>query len=342
MPVENSTQPPASTGALVVHAGAAIVWFALAAMIAERVALELVNRFSPNQFSLAGLQPLLAALILLFLLIVGFSTLASISHHPRSMGEILGLPQRATARNEWLLGAAIGWGMAIIAVLPLLIARAFFVGFRTDSLAFTLIPFNLAAVAAVTLAEEITFRGTPFRNLINALGAARATIVMAILYALFHTIWGNGRLSAFLITFLAGVVLALGWLRTHGLWLPWGLHFAWNASIGILFGLPVTGNVDASTVIQSTAYGRNWLTGGAFGPEGGVVAVLALLVGMVVLLQTTRDYAWNYTHPEIIAAGYPMEPPPPPAHSAFVGDPLDPLIQIHPRTPESRPPGQEP
>ncbi len=42
---------------------------------------------------------------------------------------------------------------------------------------------------------------------------------------------------------LAGVLLSIAWLRTHGLWLPWGLHFAWNASLGILFGLPVSGDI---------------------------------------------------------------------------------------------------
>ena len=42
---------------------------------------------------------------------------------------------------------------------------------------------------------------------------------------------------------LAGVLLSIAWLRTHGLWLPWGIHFAWNASIGLLFGLPVRGDI---------------------------------------------------------------------------------------------------
>jgi hypothetical protein len=167
--------------------------------------------------------------------------------------------------------------------------------------------------------------------------------MLAFLYGLFHTLAGDGSFAAFLVTFLAGILLALGWLRTHALWLPWGVHFAWNVILGILLGLPVTGSVDGSTVIQSTTYGRSVFTGGSFGPEAGLYAAIGVLVAIVVLIRTTRGYEWDYTHPVIVPGGYPMDVPPPAAHTAMEQQAKQPtLVQILPTAPQGRSIGEEP
>jgi uncharacterized protein len=312
--------------------GTTLAWSIASQMLAVRSARGLTNRFNVD-----GLTPLLASLFLLFLLAVGFSLLVGIARRPVTVRELFGLPRRNTAKHEWLLGAAIGWGAAVLAVLPLALAGALSIGFWTESRAFGLLLINLAAVAAGSLAQEIIFRGYPFRCLIEAIGPTRATIISAALYGVAHTLAGGGSATAFLITCLAGVLLAVGWLRTHGLWLSWGMHFAWNASLGILFGLPVTGSVENSTVIQATAFGRRWFTGGDFGPEAGLLTALALTVGMIVLVRATRDYAWHYTHPVIVPGGYPMEARPPEAHVAMerqVQQAQEPqLVQILPAPP---------
>src|SRR5215469_226525 len=312
-----------------------MAWYVASQSLAARSARGLTNRFNAD-----GLRPLVASLFLLFLLAVGFSLLAAIARRPVSLRDLFGLPRRSTATREWLLGAAIGWGAAVLAVLPLALTGSLSIGFWTEPRAFGLMFINLAAVAAGTFAEEVVFRGYPFRCLIEATGPTRATVVLAALYSLAHTLTGNGSPAAFLLTFLAGVMLALGWLRTHGLWLPWGIHFAWNASLGILFGLPVTGSVDGSTVIQTTAHGRAWFTGGLFGPEAGLFTAVALTVAIILLIRATRDYAWDYTHPLIIPGGYPMDVPPPAAHAAMEQEAgrtqESPLVQILPATPQGR------
>jgi len=281
-------------------------------MLAARSARGLTNRFNVD-----GVAPLITSFFLLFLLAIGFSLLAGIARRPASVRELFGLPRRNTAKREWLLGAAIGWGAVVLSVLLLALAGSLSIGFWTEPRAFGLLLVNLAAVAAASLAEEVIFRGYPFRCLIEAVGPTRATVILAALYGLAHMLTGNGSATAFLLTSLAGVLLALGWLRTHGLWLSWGMHFAWNASLGILFGLPVTGSVENSTVIQSTAFGRRWFTGGDFGPEAGLLTAVALAIGIIVLVRATRDYAWHYTHPVIVPGGYPMEAPSPAAHAAL-------------------------
>lgn len=335
----DSTHPDRPSRALPIALFATgLAWFSSSGLLAARSARGLTNRFNVD-----SARPLLASIFLLFLLAVGYSLLATISRQALSLRKLLGLPQRATAGREWLLGAAIGWGAAVLSVLPLALTGSLSVGFWTERRAFGLIFVNLAAAAVGTLAEEVAFRGYPFRCLIDAIGPTRATVVVSLCYALYHTLLGGGGLEAFFLTLIAGILLALGWLRTHGLWLPWGLHFAWNASLGILFGLPVSGSVEGSTVIQSNAFGRVWFTGGEFGPEAGFFTAIALIVAIVMLIRTTRDYEWRYTHPTIIAGGYPMDVPPPPAHVAMEEQAKPPsLVQILPSTPQGRSSGQDP
>jgi hypothetical protein len=122
--------------------------------------------------------------------------------------------------------------------------------------------------------------------------------------------------------------------------------------MGILFGLPVSGITDFASIIETRAFGRPWLTGGDYGPEGAAITAIVLLIGIVVLVRITRDYAWHYTYVPIVAAGYPMEPAPPAAHVAMVqqaeqAEQARPaaavsLVQILPSTPQTRSAGEEP
>ncbi len=145
---------------------------------------------------------------------------------------------------------------------------------------------------------------------------------------------------------LSGILFSLAWLRTHGLWIGWGMHFAWNASLGVLFGLPVSGITDFSTLVQTRTFGPLWLTGGDYGPEGALFTAVVILIAIVVLVLVTRDYAWHYTHKPIVAAGYPMDAPPPAAHVAMEQQarpaPAASLVQILPATPQTRSVEDEP
>ncbi len=268
-------------------------------------------------FNLGPERYLLSATLFLFLLWVGFSLLQAISLGPVASREVLGLPKRPTARREWALGAAIGWGAMVVAVLPMALAGTLHVEFWTGFRAFELAAVNLVTLALAALAEEVAFRGFPFRRLIDAIGPVKATLVMAFLFGAMHLLNPDATWISTLITMLAGVLLSIAWLRTRGLWLPWGLHFAWNASMGVLFGLPVSGLVIFSTVVQTRAIGLGWLTGGDYGPEAALLTGVVLVGAMVVLVRTTRDYAWHYTYEAPVPGGYPMEAKPPAAHAAM-------------------------
>ncbi|HEY1741656.1 MAG TPA: CPBP family intramembrane glutamic endopeptidase [Granulicella sp.] len=307
-------------------------WFFASQTLAGRAAMGLSMRFN-----LSDERPLLAVAFLLFLLAIGFTFLQMIAHQSSSMREALGLPKRATAGREWGIGAAIGWGLVVLAVLPMALGGTLHIILWTAPRAFWLVVLNLAMLAVSALVEEVAFRGYPFRRLIEIVGPTWATILMSLLFGALHAFNPDATLISVLITMLAGVLLSIAWLRTHGLWLGWGLHLGWNASMGILFGLPVSGIVDFSSVVQTRAVGRTWLTGGDYGPEGALFTLLVLVIGIIVVVYATRDYAWNYTRKPIVAAGYPTDVPPPEAHTAMeqAAKPAS-LVQILPTTPQER------
>jgi membrane protease YdiL (CAAX protease family) len=310
----------------------AIVWFFASQSLAGRAATGLSVRFN-----LSDERSLLAVLFLLFLLAIGFSFLQMISHRDSSLREALGLPQRPTTAREWGIGAAVGWGLVVLAVLPMVIGGTLYVEFWTAPRAFWLVVLNLVTLALAALAEEVAFRGYPFRRLIEAMGPVKATVLMSVFFGALHAFNPAATWISVLITMFAGVLLSVAWLRTHGLWLPWGLHFGWNASMGILFGLPVSGIVDFSSVVQTRTIGPSWLTGGNYGPEGAFFTIIVLAVGIIALIRVTRDFAWDYTYKPIVAAGYPMDVPPPAAHTAMEQEskPAS-LVQILPSTPQNR------
>jgi hypothetical protein len=114
----------------------------------------------------------------------------------------------------------------------------------------------------------------------------------------------------------------------------------WAASTGALFGLPLGGDTSFSSVFDTRTIGPRWLTGGGYGPEGALFSIVLLLAAIPVLVRVTSDYAWSYTHPPIIPAGYDVTIPPPAAHVAMEqageSQPVNPasLVQILPAAPQ--------
>jgi hypothetical protein len=187
----------------------------------------------------------------------------------------------------------------------------------------------------MSLALELAFRGYLFLRLIAAIGPFAATVVLSFVYALLSTFRPNFTSLSVAVTFLMGVLFCTAYLRTHALWIGWGMHFAWNAAMGILMGLPVASDVTYSSLVTTNVSGPWWISGGVYGPEGAALTLLILLAALAVLYRMTRGYAWEYTHAPIVAMGYPMTIAPPAAHTAMeeaaTAQP-GPLVQILSRT----------
>jgi membrane protease YdiL (CAAX protease family) len=317
-----------------------VAWFLASDTVAAHASRGLSQRFS-----LDVTRPLLTSIFLFFLLAVGFSILQTIARRHTSLREVIGLPKRPTARREWGLGAALGWGLVVLAIIPMAVAGTLDIQFWVQPRAFGVLFLNLVTLAVASLVEEVAFRGYAYRRLIEAIGPVAATVTMCLLFGLGHVLNPGATWTSTLVTMLAGLLLSIAWLRTHGLWLGWGFHFGWNASMGVLFGLPISGISDFASIVETRAIGHLRLTGADYGPEGAAFTAVVLLIGIAVLVRVTRDYAWHYTFVPIVPAGYPMEAAPPAAHVAMEQQARPAaavsLVQILPSTPQARSAGDE-
>jgi len=280
-------------------------WFVIATIyfvFAQQVSLRAANGLSSGDWFL-----FVESLILLFLLLVGYAAMGYAGQSQHEPLRTMGLARREGWKREFVVGAMVGWGGVVACVLPMAIFGSLVIRFWTDGHQFFLLCVNLLTLAVAALAEEIAFRGYAFQRLIDAIGPTLATFGMSVLFAVMHLLNTNATAASTLITILAGWLFSIAYLRTRALWLPWGLHFAWNASMGVLFGLPVSGLTVFNPVITTNAVGPIWLTGGGYGPEGSAVAVFVLPVLMIVLVRGTRDYAHKYAQPLIVPGGIPVD-----------------------------------
>jgi len=290
-----------------------MLWLLAAHAVAFRSGEGIAVRFGWG----AGGQELMVSLALLFLLVVGYTALNWIGTREGSVRLANALPTRATTVEEWTRGVVIGWAAAVVAVIPMMIAGALHPEFSWGASAWAGTILSIVTLAVAALASEVAFRGFLFRRLIGAIGPTAATVLMSGIYALIVSMSPNASGMSFVLTFIAGVLLSMCYLRTHALWLGWGLHFAWAAATAVLFGLPVAGVASYTSVVQTDTGAPVWLTGGVYGPDGALFTVAVFVVAMAVVYRATREYAWNYTHPVLVPGGYPMDVPPPAAHTAM-------------------------
>lgn len=251
--------------------------------------------------------PLVERSLLLFLLVVGYAAMARLFNRQREPVRAMGLVFRSGWKREFGLGAALGWGMLLACILPLVLSGGLIVTFWSVPRQFGILVIDLLVLAVAALAEEVAFRGYPFQRLIDAMGPTLATIVFSFVFAALHVFNPGANRASFLITVFSSWLLSVAYLRTRALWLCWGWHFAWNASMCVLFGLPVSGITQFSPVIQSNTVGPVWMTGGNYGPEASGVAAVVLLLGIFVVYRATRGLAYLYTQPVILPAGIPVD-----------------------------------
>ncbi|MEV6647213.1 CPBP family intramembrane glutamic endopeptidase [Amycolatopsis sp. NPDC051371] len=188
--------------------------------------------------------------------------------------------------------AALGRGLVIgLGLFACVIGNIALVGgydvLGWGSLGGALALFGFSAAAAVT--EEVLFRGILFRFVERWIGTWLALTLTGLLFGLSHlfnthaTLWG-----AIAIAVEAGGMLAAAYAATRTLWLPIGLHFAWNFAEGGIFGAGVSGTDAPEGLLHSVMSGPAALTGGEFGPEASVYSVVAGVVVTAVFMVLAR------------------------------------------------------
>ncbi len=188
-------------------------------------------------------------------------------------------------------GRDTAWGMAL-GVGTMLLTGAVILALRPQPLRVGNASWGRFLLDAVALlpaaaAEEVAFRGYLQRLFTTWRGPVVGVVVPSILFGLFHALNPNVSALALLNITLAGAVFALAVERTGTLWLAIAYHYAWNLTQGPILGLPVSG-MPWDGLLALQAGGPALVTGGAFGPEGGLLSTAVLLLSLLPLWALTR------------------------------------------------------
>ena len=134
--------------------------------------------------------------------------------------------------------------------------------------------------------EEILTRGYFMMSLSTRLPAIAAILISSFTFSVLHLFNSGFGLLAFVNLVLYGVFLAVYMLKTGNIWGVCAIHSVWNFSQGNLYGMPVSGMsiLETSRFSSSLVEGKEWLSGGAFGPEGGVITSAVSILAIVLTL----------------------------------------------------------
>jgi hypothetical protein len=168
----------------------------------------------------------------------------------------------------------------------------------------------LLTFLAVGIYEELFSRGYQLTNLAEGLSGtplgkrgaiAAATVISSAVFGLLHATNPNATAFSTFNIAVAGIFLAAGFILTGELSMPIGLHITWNFFQGNVFGFPVSGgNYRSATFIAVQQGGPDLWTGGAFGPEAGLLGLGAMLLGIVLtILWVKHSYGEVSLHLDI-------------------------------------------
>lgn len=232
-----------------------------------------------------GDKPLKAVMHTLALAIAGFAVYIGFAHlvEQRAASE-LDLPGRG---RELGYGLLLGAGLYTVCEL-ILMALGIYRIEGLNPLRFMLPAMAMALSSSVF--EELLFRGVLFRSVETWFGTWAALVVSSLVFGLSHLMNPQGTLEgALFIAVEAGVLLAAAYILTRRLWLCIGFHLSWNYTQSAVFSGIVSGNEAEEGLIRSTVKGPTLLTGGDFGVESSVLAlVLCTATGIVMLVLAAK------------------------------------------------------
>ena len=249
------------------------------------VALALVNTlaYSGVGDTLSRVAPSWVAVLaegLVYLVGVVGLTWAFCHFVDRTSLRSLGLQTRG-----WLAKLAAGWGLGTLLQLFIFAALGIAGWLTVERADWQPVDFGVSIVSCIIISfnEELSFRGYILQRLAQAWGLPAAVIVSSLIFAMVHVLNPNVQPLAMVSLFVAGLLLACAYLVSRSLWLPIGLHIGWNLAEMHLLGFAGSGAPEPA-LVRSVVTGPEVMTGGAFGPEGGLVGLTATLTGIIILL----------------------------------------------------------
>lgn len=204
--------------------------------------------------------------------------------------EICGLPLGRPGRiaKEYISGILAGFiMMSGVCLILRLSGQIEFAGFGLETSAVPIFLINILMWLPQGASEELLFRGYLIPRIESRYKKAFAVFFSSFLFSAFHSLNMGYTPLASVNLFLIAVLFALIYIRTGSIWMTSAMHTMWNLSQGNIYGLQVSGTEAHASVIKTVyrAGANDMITGGAFGPEGGlaVTAITAVCIVVVII-----------------------------------------------------------
>ena len=139
------------------------------------------------------------------------------------------------------------------------------------------------SLAPAALWEELLVRGYPLLVLAESLGRPVALVLTSLIFGALHLANPNASVASAAVVALAGIFLGAIRFATRSLWAAFTAHLAWNWTLAAGFHAAVSGLPFSTPGYRVVDAGPGWLTGGAWGPEGGAAAVAGMCGGLALL-----------------------------------------------------------
>jgi len=204
-------------------------------------------------------------------------------YEKREIGEF---SSKGLLRNT-VLGVLIGTTLQGLTILVIY----FWGDFRIISVnPFSSIITPLAVAFSVAIFEETLLRGIVFRIVEEKLGSYISLLISAIIFGAAHLLNPDSSLISSVCIGIVGFVLGASYIYSRSLWLPIAIHFSWNFVQSGIFGAITSGNEQTNSLFNTHISGAELITGGAFGPEGTIQAILFwLLVSIILMVLITKQ-----------------------------------------------------
>lgn len=136
--------------------------------------------------------------------------------------------------------------------------------------------------------EELAARGYLLHILEKYFSVASGVIISSIWFASIHLLLPYPTWRTALVIFTVGVFLAYSKIRTNQIWLPIGLHIGWNFFANTIFGFSLS-SINNFSLLQSSGSGPEWLIGGKFGLEDGLLTLSIIPLGAIAVCLWTHN-----------------------------------------------------
>jgi uncharacterized protein len=210
-----------------------------------------------------------------YLAALAFGAFAAISWRRRKQPLLAGFGLIVDRRT--LPDVGVGFSIATTAMIGILVVLLIVGGVQATRDAFqpaTALGFGLFLILQ-GIVDETLMRGMLISGLALLLGGRRiaAVLVAAVLFGLTHAFFEGATPLSVVSNSLGGVMYGLAFVMTRRIWLGVGLHFAWNWVQGPILGFILSGHPVSGALFHIDDLGPLWLTGGLYGPEGGIVGI---------------------------------------------------------------------